>query len=75
MITARRLFGINAFAAWFGYGVAEVANAFHLVPSSEPYVADTHMFGGSAAGLAGAPGCCVRSSSSRRSVSRAIASP
>lgn len=56
MITAKRLFGINAFAAWFGYGVAEVANIFHLVPSSEPYVADTHMFGGSAAGLAGAIG-------------------
>ena len=40
MITAKRLFGINAFAAWFGYGVAEVANIFHLVPSSEPYVAE-----------------------------------
>jgi hypothetical protein len=56
MSTAKRLFGINALAAWFGYGVAEISNILHLVPKSEPYVADSHMFGGSAAGLAGAIG-------------------
>ena len=56
MSTAKRLFGINALAAWFGYGVAEITNILHLVPDSEPYVADSHMFGGSADGLAGAIG-------------------
>ena len=56
MSMAKRLFGINALAAWFGYGVAEIANLLHLVPDSEPYVAESHMFGGSADGLAGAIG-------------------
>lgn len=56
MSTAKRLFGINALAAWFGYGVAEISNILHLVPDSEPYVAESHMFGGSADGLAGAIG-------------------
>jgi hypothetical protein len=56
MITAKRLFGIGALAAWFGYGVAEISNLLQLVPNSEPYVPSSHMFGGSADGLAGAIG-------------------
>lgn len=56
MSTTKRLFGINALAAWFGYGVAEISNILHLVPNSEPYVAESHMFGGSADGLPGSIG-------------------
>jgi hypothetical protein len=54
--TAKRLFGINALAAWFGYLVAEVTNILQLVPPEERYVPSSHMFGGSADGLAGAIG-------------------
>ena len=61
MSIAKRLFGINALAAWFGYGVAEISNILHLVPNSEPYVPSSHMFGGSADGLAGAIGRVVDS--------------
>ena len=52
--TAKRLFGINAFIAWLGYGIAQVINVFDLVPRSTPY--EPHMFGGHADGLAGAIG-------------------
>ena len=54
--TAKRLFGINALAAWFGYLVAEVTNILQLVPPEERYVPGSHAFGGSADGLAGAIG-------------------
>jgi hypothetical protein len=54
--TAKRLFGINALAAWFGYLVAEITNILQLVPPEERYVSSSHMFGGSADGLAGAIG-------------------
>jgi hypothetical protein len=54
--TAKRLFGINALAAWFGYGVAEITNLLQLVPPSGRYEPSSHMFGGSADGLAGAIG-------------------
>ena len=54
--TAKRLFGINALAAWFGYLVAEVTNILQLVPPSGRYEPSSHMFGGSADGLAGAIG-------------------
>ena len=52
--TAKRLFGINTFIAWLGYGIAQVINVFDLVPRSTPY--EPHMFGGHADGLAGAIG-------------------
>jgi len=61
MTTAKRLFGLNALAAWIGYGVAEIANVLQLVPNSEPYVPSSHMFGGSADGFAGAIGRVVDS--------------
>jgi len=54
--TAKRLFGINALAAWFGYAVAEIATIFQLVPPQDRYEPSSHMFGGSADGLAGAIG-------------------
>lgn len=54
--TARRLFGINALAAWFGYGVAQIATIFQLVPPDPTDEVVPHMFGGSADGLAGAIG-------------------
>ena len=54
--TAKRLFGINALFAWFGYAVAEITNILQLVPPEERYVPSSHMFGGSADGLAGAIG-------------------
>ena len=54
--TAKRLFGINALAAWFGYLVAEITNLLQLVPPEGRYEPSSHMFGGSADGLAGAIG-------------------
>jgi hypothetical protein len=54
--TAKRLFGINALFAWFGYLVAEITNILQLVPPEERYVPSSHMFGGSADGIAGAIG-------------------
>ncbi len=54
--TAKRLFGINALFAWFGYLVAEITNVLQLVPPEERYVPGSHAFGGSADGLAGAIG-------------------
>ena len=53
---ARRLFGVNAFVAWLGYGIAQVTNIFELVPRTEAYDPSSNMFGGSADGLAGAIG-------------------
>ena len=53
---ARLVFGVNALVAWAGYGVAQVTNIFDLAPSSEAYDPSSNMFGGSAAGLAGAIG-------------------
>jgi len=53
---ARRLFGLNAFVAWLGYGIAQVANIFELVPRTEAYDPSSNLFGGSADGLAGAVG-------------------
>ncbi len=54
--TAKRLFGINALFAWFGYLVAEISNIFQLVPPEANAEVVPHMFGGSADGLAGAIG-------------------
>ncbi len=54
--TAKRLFGINALSAWLGYGIAQLTNIFELVPRSTPYDPNSHLFGGSADGLAGAIG-------------------
>ena len=54
--TAKRLFGINAFVAWLGYGMVQVVNIFGLVPRSTPYDPDSNLFGGHAEGLAGAIG-------------------
>lgn len=59
--TAKRLFGINALFAWFGYGVAEIANFFQLVPPDPTDPVVPHMFGGSADGMAGALGRLVDS--------------
>jgi hypothetical protein len=53
---ARRLFGLNALIAWAGYGIAQITNIFDLAPSAEAYDPSSNMFGGSAAGLAGAIG-------------------
>jgi hypothetical protein len=52
----RRLFGFNALIAWAGYGIAQVTNIFDLAPRAEAYDPSSNMFGGSAAGLAGAVG-------------------
>jgi len=54
--TAKRLFGINAFVAWLGYGMVQVVNIFGLVPQSTPYDPSSNLFGGHAEGLAGAFG-------------------
>ena len=54
--TAKRLFGINAFIAWLGYGMVQVVNIFELVPRSTPYDPGSNLFGGHAEGLAGAIG-------------------
>ena len=54
--TAKRLFGINAFIAWLGYGMVQVVNIFGLVPRSTPYDPGSNLFGGHAEGLAGAIG-------------------
>ena len=54
--TVKRLVGINALFAWFGYLVAEITNVLQLVPPEERYVPGSHAFGGSADGLAGAIG-------------------
>jgi hypothetical protein len=54
--TAKRLFGINAISAWFGYGLAQIATIFQLVPPDTDAPVVPHMFGGSADGLAGAIG-------------------
>ena len=53
---AKLLFGLNAFVAWLGYGIAQVTNIFELVPRTEAYDPSSNMFGGSAEGLAGAVG-------------------
>ena len=34
--TAKRLFGINAFIAWLGYGLSQLINIFDLVPAKPP---------------------------------------
>ena len=54
--TAKRLYGINAFVAWLGYGMVQVVNIFGLVPRSTPYDPASNLFGGHAEGLAGAIG-------------------
>ena len=53
---AKLLFGLNAFVAWLGYGIAQITNIFELVPRTEAYDPSSNMFGGSAEGLAGAVG-------------------
>jgi hypothetical protein len=53
---AKLLFGLNAFVAWLGYGIAQVTNIFELVPRTEAYDPSSNMFGGHADGLAGALG-------------------
>ena len=53
---AKLLFGLNAFVAWLGYGIAQVTNIFELVQRTEAYDPSSNMFGGSAEGLAGAVG-------------------
>ena len=55
--TAKRLFGINAFIAWLGYGLSQLINIFDLVPakpSTEPVL--LNLFTQPEAGLAGAIG-------------------
>ena len=55
--TAKRLFGINAFIAWLGYGLSQLINIFDLVPAkppTEPVL--LNLFTQPEAGLAGAIG-------------------
>ena len=59
--TAERLFGINAFIAWLGYGMVQVVNIFGLVPQSTPYDPSSNLFGGHAEGIAGAFGRLIDS--------------
>ena len=54
--TAKRLFGINAFIAWLGYGIVQVVNIFELVPRGTPYDPGSNLFGGHPEGIAGAIG-------------------
>ena len=57
--TAKRLYGINAFVAWLGYGMVQVVNIFGLVPRSTPYDPGSNLFGGHAEGLAGPSVACM----------------
>jgi hypothetical protein len=54
--TAKRLFGINAFIAWLGYGIVQVVNVLGLVPQTTPYDPGSNLFGGHPEGIAGAIG-------------------
>jgi hypothetical protein len=54
--TAKRLFGINAFIAWLGYGMVQVVNILGLVPQTTPYDPGSNLFGGHPEGIAGAIG-------------------
>jgi hypothetical protein len=54
--TAKRLFGINAFIAWLGYGLVQVVNILGLVPQTTPYDPGSNLFGGHPEGIAGAIG-------------------
>ena len=54
--TAKRLFGINAFIAWLGYGMVQVVNILGLVPQTTPYDPGSNLFGGHPDGIAGAIG-------------------
>lgn len=54
--TAKRLFGINAFIAWLGYGMVQVVNILGLVPQTTPYDPGSNLFGGHPEGIAGSIG-------------------